>query len=82
MPTDDRDWVVDATAEVPGVRAVYYLIDPGTGNGLSVAVFDDEAAVRAAGASIQRRAQEIGWHDQPHPAPASQTVYRVLRGRP
>lgn len=25
------------------------------------------------------KGREIGWHDQPRPAPASETIYRVIR---
>ncbi|MFG2052718.1 hypothetical protein ACGFI9_01685 [Micromonospora sp. NPDC048930] len=82
MPTDDRDWVIEASAAVPGLRAAYHLVDPETGNGLSIAIFDDEEAAQAAGAAIRRRAEEIGWHDQPHPRFTSETFYQVLRGRP
>lgn len=82
MPIDDRDWVVEASAEVPGVRAVYHLLDPETGNGLSVAIFDDEAAAEEAAAAIRRRAEEIGWNDRPHPRFISETYYQVLRGKP
>jgi hypothetical protein len=82
MPADDRDWVIEATAEIPGVHAVYHLLDPKTGNGLSVAIFDDEAAAQEAGAAIRRRAGEIGWNDTPHPRFTSETLYQVLRGKP
>ncbi|MEH6374612.1 hypothetical protein V7793_09790 [Streptomyces sp. KLMMK] len=79
MPTDDRDWVLEATATVPGVHSTYHLIDPTTGNGLSVAFFEDEAAAQAAGRAIEQRAEEIGWHETPHPAPVSHTIYNVMR---
>ena len=82
MPTDDRDWVIDAIAGIPGVRATYHLLDPETGNGLSVASFDHETAAQAAGAAVRRRAEEIGWNDQPRPRYASETFYQVLRGHP
>lgn len=82
MPTDDRDWVIEATAEILGVHAVYHLIDPMTGNGLSVAVFEDEAAAQEAGAAIRRRADETGWNDTAHPRFTSETMYQVLRGKP
>ena len=82
MPTDDRDWVIDAVAGIPGVRATYHLLDPETGNGLSVAIFDDEEAAQAAGAAIRRGAEEIRWNDQPHPPFTSETFYQVLRGHP
>jgi hypothetical protein len=78
MPTDNRDWVVEAAASVPGVSS-YHLVDPDTGNGLSVAFFEDEQAASEAQAAIEKRAQEIGWHDQPRPHPASATIYQVLR---
>jgi hypothetical protein len=79
MPNDDRDWLIDATRDVPGVRAAYHLVDPATGNGLSVAIFDDEDAMKATREAITQRAAEIGWHDQPHPSPKSETLYQVLR---
>lgn len=79
MPDDDRQWVIDAAKAVPGVREAYHLVDPDTGNGLSIAVFDDDADVSAVKAAIARRAEEIGWNELPHPAPASETFYRVIR---
>jgi hypothetical protein len=79
MPTDDRDWVLEAAATVPGVHGTYHLIDPATGNGLAVAFFEDEAAAQAARQAIEKRAEEIGWNDTPHPAPVSQTFYDVVR---
>lgn len=82
MPSDDRDWVIDAAGTTPGVRATYHLIDPDTGNGLSIAIFDDEEAAQAAGAAIRRRAEEIGWNDQPRPRFTAETIYNVLRGKP
>jgi len=82
MPTDDRDWVVEAVANIPGVHAVYHLVDPDTGNGLSVAVFEDEVSAQQAGAAIRQRAEQIGWNEQPRPRFVSETLYQVIRGRP
>lgn len=79
MPTDDRDWVLEAAATVPGVHGAYHLIDPATGNGLAIAFFEDEAAAQAARQAIEKNAEEIGWNDIPHPAPVSQTIYNVIR---
>jgi hypothetical protein len=79
MPTDDRDWVLEAAATVPGVHGAYHLVDPATGKGLSIAFFEDEAAAQAARAAIEQRAEEIGWNDARHPAPASHTIYNVIR---
>ena len=79
MPDDDRQWVIDAARSVPGVRDAYHLVDPATGNGLSIAFFDDEVDIAAVKAAIAGKAEEIGWHDQPRPTPASETIYRVLR---
>jgi hypothetical protein len=59
---------------VPGVLHAYHLVDPSTGNGLSVSFFED--TVKAA---IEKKASEIGWNDVPRPAPKSETIYRVLR---
>jgi hypothetical protein len=79
MPEDDRQWVLDAAKAVPGVLGSYHLVDPDTGNGLSVAFFEDDADLAQVRAAIARRADEIGWHSQPRPAPKSETIYRVLR---
>ena len=79
MPDDDREWVLEAVAGVPGVHGAYHLVDPATGNGLSIAFFDDEAAAAAAREAIVERAKVIGWHDVPHPGPASETMYQVMR---
>ena len=42
MPDDERQWVIDAMKTVPGVLSAYHLVDPATGNGLSVGFFDDD----------------------------------------
>jgi hypothetical protein len=64
---------------VPGVLNSYHVVDPSTGNGLSVAFFQDDVDLAAVRAAIEGRAAEIGWHDQPRPAPRSETIYRVVR---
>lgn len=79
MPQDDRQWVIDAAKAVPGVLDAYHLIDPKTGNGLSVAFFDDDVDVTAVRAAIATKGQEIGWNDEPRPAPERETFYRVIR---
>jgi hypothetical protein len=79
MPEDDRQWVIDAARTVPGVRHAYHLVDPNTGNGLSVAFFDDDVDVAAVKAAIGRAAEEIGFNDTARPAPKSETIYRVVR---
>nr|WP_107908960.1 hypothetical protein [Streptomyces chartreusis] len=79
MPTDDRDWALDATASVAGAQGGYHLVDPATGNGLSIAFFEDEAAAQAARMAIEGRAEEIGWDNVSHPAPTSTTMHDVIR---
>lgn len=79
MPDDDRQWVIDAAKTVRGVRAAYHLVDTATGNGLSIAFFEDDVEVAEVKAAIGRMAEEIGWNDEPHPVPKSETIYRVLR---
>ncbi|RSM89808.1 hypothetical protein DMH04_07130 [Kibdelosporangium aridum] len=79
MPDDDRQWVIDAAKAVPGVLNAYHLVDPATGNGLSVAFFDDDVDADEVKAAISRRAEEIGWNDVPRPSPKSETFYRVIR---
>ena len=68
MPDDERQWVIDAAKAVPSVRDAYHLVDPNTGNGLSIAFFDDEVDV------AEVKAEEIGWNDVPRPAPKSETI--------
>ncbi len=79
MPDDDRQWVIDAAKSVPGVLDTYHLVDPATGNGLSIAFFEDTVDVSAVKAAIGKKATEIGWNDVPRPAPSSETIYQVLR---
>ena len=79
MPQDDRQWVIDAAKSVPGVLDAYHLVDPDTGSGLSVAFFEDDVDAGAVRAAISAKAQEIGWNDEPRPAPESETFYRVMR---
>ena len=79
MPDDDRQWVIDAAKSVPGVLDAYHLVDPANGNGLSIAFFDDDVDVAEVKSAIAKKAGEIGWHDEPRPAPKSETIYRVLR---
>lgn len=79
MPDDDRQWVIDAAKRVPGVLAAYHLRDPATGNGLSIAIFEDDVDVDQVKAVIAEKAAEIGWNDVPRPAPVSERIYTVIR---
>ena len=79
MPDDDRQWVIDAAKTVPGVRDAYHLVDPATGNCLSIAFFEDDVDVAEVKAAIGRMAEKIGWNDGPRPVPNSENIYRVLR---
>ncbi len=79
MPDDDRQWVIDAAKSVPGVLDAYHLLDPATGNGLSIAFFEDGTDPAAVKAAIGARADAIGWNDIPRPTPRSETIYRVIR---
>jgi len=79
MPQDDRQWVIDAAKSVPGVLDAYHLVDPKTGNGLSIAFFEDDVDVSAVKAAIAAKGREIGGHDEPRPVPESETIYRVIR---
>ncbi|KIA61763.1 hypothetical protein [Nocardia vulneris] len=79
MPDDDRQWVIDAAKAVPGVLQAYHLVDEQTGNGLSVAFFEDDVDPAQVRAAIARRAEEIGWNEVARPSPKSETIYRVLR---
>lgn len=55
MPDDERQWVIDAAKTVPGVLDAYHLVDPVSGNGLSIAFFDDEVDVAEVKSAISRR---------------------------
>ena len=79
MPDDDRQWVIDAAKNVAGVLGAYHLLDPATGNGLSIAFFDDGVDVTQVKSAIAEKALEIGWNDVPRPSPKSETIYRVIR---
>ena len=79
MPDDDRQWVIDAAKSVPGVLNAHHLLDEKTGNGLSIALFEDGVDVAQVKAAIAEKALEIGWNDVPRPAPVSATIYRVIR---
>ncbi len=79
MPDDDRQWVIDAAKTVPGVLDAYHLIDPTTGDGLSIAFFEDDVDISAVKAVIAEKADDIGWYKEQRPAPESETIYRVLR---
>lgn len=79
MPDDDRQWVIDAAKAVPGVLSAYHLVDDATGNGLSIAFFQDDVDVAQVKAAIAQEASAIGWNDAPRPTPSSETIYRVLR---
>ena len=79
MPDDDRQWVIDAAKTVPGALHAYHLVDSQTGNGLSIAFFEDDVDVAQVKAAIAEKAGEIGWNDVPRPSPAREIIYQVLR---
>ncbi len=78
MPDDERQWVIDAAKTISGVLAAYHVVDPATGNGMSISIFDDDVDIALVKAAIADKAVEIGWHDVPRPLPLSETIYRVL----
>ena len=59
--------------------AVYHLIDPQSGKGLSIAIVEDDTDGAAVKTAIEAHGAEIGWNDQPRPTPKSETFYRVMR---
>ena len=79
MPVDDRQWVIDAAKTVPGVLDAYHLVDPATGDGLSIAFFEDDVDISAVKAVISEKAADIDWNNEQRPTPESETIYRVLR---
>ena len=55
------------------------MVDAATGNGLSVAVGEDDVKGAELKAGIADKALEIGWNTVPRPAPASETMFPVIR---
>ena len=50
------------------------LVDPATGNGLSVAFFEDDVDASEVRGAISAKADQIGWQDEPRPARESETI--------
>ena len=63
MPDDERQWVIDAAKTIPGVLNAYHLVDSTTGNGMSIAFYDDDVDVAEVKTAIASKAEEIGWYD-------------------
>jgi heme-degrading monooxygenase HmoA len=76
IDTDERDWVIEALASVPGVRAAYHAMDRDTGALLSLSIFDDRDAYEAGFAAIAHRAAERGHQGVP---PDETHFYEVVR---
>jgi hypothetical protein len=57
----------------------YHLVGPDTGDGRSIAFFDDYVNLAEVKAAISMKAEVIGWHDVPRTAPRLDTIYRVVR---
>ena len=79
MLGDDRQWGIDAARAEPHVLDAHHLVDPTTGNGLSIAFFDDDVDLAGVQAAISTKAQEIGWNDVLRPASKGETIYLVVR---
>lgn len=79
VPEDDRQWVIEAARSVTGVLDAYHLVDPETGDVLSIAFFEDDVDVSAVKDAITRKAKDIDRDREPRPSPASETIYVVLR---
>lgn len=74
----DTPWAPEVGAGVQGVHAIYHVVDPETGHGLSIAFAEDEAATDRAGAAImasnaRRDAGTIELNDL-----VETTIYQVL----
>jgi hypothetical protein len=77
MPDDDRQWVIDAAKTVPGVRDGYCVGDPATGNGLSIAFFEDDVDLGA----VKGRGRRNGGRDSlAQPATSSTPIRNDLPG--
>ena len=73
----------------PESLSAYHLLDPATGNGLSIALFEDDVDVAQVKAAIGEKALEIGWNDVPlvrlpsrRPSTASYAAAEVAPGSP
>ena len=62
----DREYVLEALADLDGFRGVYHLVDPGTGRGLSISLWDS-AEEAEAGQEAVGQAARAGGHGGPGP---------------
>lgn len=60
FPADDRTWVAETAESIPGVLGVFHLIDPETGQSLSISFYKSEDAVTLATRAIEARRLELG----------------------
>jgi hypothetical protein len=63
--SDDRDWVIEALASVPGVHAAYHALDRDTRAMFSISVYDDQKAADAGFAGIAASAAARGHQGVP-----------------
>jgi len=55
-----REWITDACRGVPGIRAAYHAAIPEQPGYISVAIADDEQALKAGERAIAQRRAELG----------------------
>jgi hypothetical protein len=69
--------VIDAGKTVPGVLDAYHLVNPATGNGLSIAFFEDTVNVADVKAAIGKKSTRSGrtMSRAPLPSPRPPTRY-------
>ena len=53
-------WVLDALLPSPGFRAAYDVVEPSSGDSLSIGVFDDLASMRAAEQAVGDARRGLG----------------------
>jgi hypothetical protein len=75
-PFPDVPWVTDVGAGVPGVLALYHVIDERDGSGLSIAFAEDDTDFDAVTAAIIAENSRRGVHGFSG-APINVTQYRV-----
>lgn len=79
LSPEGREWILDATKGVPGVRAAYHAAPIGGTGYVSVTVFDDEAAATAATEAIAARRVELGIDSQgPDEGPVLYAVHHAV----
>lgn len=77
-PMPDAPWAPEAGANEPGMHAIYHVVDPETGRGLSIAFAEDEHATDRAGTAIMAANAQRGSDTIDIKALGGATVYQIM----